>query len=58
MRWFETRGPVDPENNYVVARTEELVDFVDRLKRGRYISTYQSSSRTQHQYQSFGNKYT
>ncbi len=29
MRWFETRGPVYPEDNYVVARTEELVDFVE-----------------------------
>ena len=37
MRWFETRGPVDPEDNYVVARTEELTDFADRLKKGRYI---------------------
>ena len=37
MRWFETRGPVYAEDNYVVARTEELSDFVDRLKKGRYI---------------------
>ena len=37
MRSFETRGPVYPEDNYVVARTEELADFVDRLKKGRYI---------------------
>lgn len=37
MRWFETRGPVYPENNYVVARTEELSDFVSRLEKGRYI---------------------
>ncbi len=37
MRWFETRGPVDPEDNYVVARTEELADFVNRLEKGRYI---------------------
>ena len=37
MRWFETRGPVYPEDNYVVARTEERTDFVNRLKRGRYI---------------------
>ena len=37
MRWFETRGPVYPEDNYVVARTDELVDFMNRLKRGRYI---------------------
>lgn len=37
MRWFETRGPVYPEDNYVVARTEELSDFVARLEKGRYI---------------------
>ena len=37
MRWFETRGPVYPEDNYVVARTDELLDFVNRLKMGRYI---------------------
>lgn len=37
MRWFETRGPVDPEDNYVVARTEELADFVARLEKGRYV---------------------
>ena len=37
MRCFETRGPVHPEDNYVVERTDELADFVNRLKRGRYI---------------------
>ena len=37
MRWFETRGPVYPEDNYVVARTVELADFVGRLEKGRYI---------------------
>ena len=37
MRWFETRGPVYAEDNYVVARTNELADFVNRLKRGRSI---------------------
>ncbi|MDE0015679.1 MAG: AAA-like domain-containing protein [Candidatus Poribacteria bacterium] len=37
MRYFETRGPVYPESNYVVARTEELADFIDRVKKGRYI---------------------
>ncbi len=26
-----------PEDNYFVARTEELADFVDRLEKGRYI---------------------
>ena len=37
MRWFETSGPVYPEDNYFVARTAELADFINRLKRGRYI---------------------
>ena len=37
MRWFETRGPVYPEDNYVVARTDELADFIKRIERGRYI---------------------
>ncbi len=37
MRWFETRGPVYSEDNYVVARTDELADFMDRIKKGRYI---------------------
>ena len=37
MRWFETRGPVYAEDNYVVTRINERTDFVNRLKRGRYI---------------------
>ena len=37
MRWFETRGPVYAEDNYVVARGDELADFVKRIERGRYI---------------------
>ena len=37
MRSFETRGPVYPEDNYVVARTDELSDFVNRLEKGRYV---------------------
>lgn len=37
MRCFETRGPVYPEDNYVVARTEEVADYVDRVEKGRYI---------------------
>ena len=37
MRTFETRGPVDAARNYVVKRTTELADFVDRVKQGRYI---------------------
>ena len=37
MRWFETRGPVYREDNYVVARKDELADFIKRIERGRYI---------------------
>ena len=37
MRTFGTQGPVTPEANYVVSRSEELADFVDRVKRGKYI---------------------
>lgn len=37
MRCFETRGPVYPEKNYVVSRTEETADFINRIKMGRYI---------------------
>jgi len=36
-RTFETRGPVDPERNYVVPRTAEIADLVQRIKNGRYI---------------------
>ena len=35
-RTFETRGPVDPDRNYVVPRTVEIADFVERIKHGRY----------------------
>ena len=37
MREFGTRGPVNSEDNYVVSRSEELADFVNRVKQGRYI---------------------
>ncbi|MCY3553351.1 MAG: AAA-like domain-containing protein [Candidatus Poribacteria bacterium] len=37
MRRFGTQGPVNPQDNYVVARNEELTDFIDRVKQGRYI---------------------
>jgi predicted AAA+ superfamily ATPase len=36
-RNFETRGPVDPERNYVVTRKAEIADLVERIKQGRYI---------------------
>ena len=37
MRRFGTQGRVYPEENYVVPRTEELADFINRVKEGRYI---------------------
>lgn len=37
IRTFETRGPVDPARNYVVPRTAEVADLVERIKAGRYI---------------------
>ena len=37
MRTFGTRGPVNPEKNYVVERTDEISDFINRVKDGRYI---------------------
>ena len=37
MRTFGTRGPVDPARNYVVQRTDEIADFINRVKDGRYI---------------------
>ncbi len=37
MRQFGTQGPVNPKDNYVVARSEELADFINRVKQGRYI---------------------
>ena len=37
MKTFGTYGPVNPEKNYVVSRTEELTDFINRVKLGRYI---------------------
>ena len=37
MRTFGTRGPVDPEKNFIVHRTDEITDFINRVKEGRYI---------------------
>ena len=37
MRTFGTEGPVSPEKNYVVSRTAELTDFIDRIKHGKYL---------------------
>ncbi len=37
MKRFSTQGPVNPEQHYVVPRTEELTEFIKRVKEGRYI---------------------
>lgn len=37
MRTFGTRGTVQPNQHYVVARTAEVRDFINRIKEGRYI---------------------
>jgi predicted AAA+ superfamily ATPase len=37
MREFNTFGPCDPAHNYIVPRTTDIADFVQRLKKGRYI---------------------
>ena len=37
MRRFGTQGRVYPERHYVVSRTEEISDFINRVKEGRYV---------------------
>ena len=37
MRRFGTQGPVNSEQHYVVSRSEELAEFIKRVKEGRYI---------------------
>ena len=37
MREFGTQGPVNSEDHYVVSRSEELADYINRVKQGRYI---------------------
>ena len=37
MRSFGTRGRVYPDKHYVVSRTDEITDFINRIKEGRYI---------------------
>lgn len=37
MRCFGTFGPVYTDINYVVSRSEELADYINRVKQGRYV---------------------
>lgn len=37
MRRFGTQGPVNPQEHYVVSRTEEIADYIKRVEEGKYI---------------------
>ncbi|MDE0317065.1 MAG: AAA-like domain-containing protein [Candidatus Poribacteria bacterium] len=37
MRRFGTQGPVNPQEHYVVSRTEEIVDYIKRVEQGKYV---------------------
>ena len=37
MRYFGTQGRVRPEQHYIVPRTEEINNFINRIKAGKYI---------------------
>ncbi len=37
MRRFWTQGPVNPQEHYVVSRSNEIADFIKRVKEGRYV---------------------
>ena len=37
MKTFGTTGRVRPEQHYIVSRTEDIADFIHRIKGGKYI---------------------
>ena len=37
MRRFWTQGPVNPQEHYVVSRSDEIADYIKRVGEGRYI---------------------
>ena len=37
MRSFGTQGRVSPDTNYIVFRTAEIADFINRIKEGKYV---------------------
>ena len=37
MRSFCTTGRVRPEQHYIIPRTKEIADFINRVKNGKYI---------------------
>jgi energy-coupling factor transporter ATP-binding protein EcfA2 len=40
MRYFNTHGPVNETEHYVVPRTELLTDLVAQIERGKYFTIY------------------
>ena len=40
MRHFGTQGRVYPEEHYIVPRTKETANFIDRVKDGKYIALF------------------
>ncbi len=37
MRRFGTQGPVNPQEHYVVSRSEEIADYIKRVEEGKYV---------------------
>ena len=37
MRRFGTQGPVNPQEHYVVSRSDEIDDYIKRVEEGKYI---------------------
>lgn len=37
MKTFGTQGPVNPEENYVVSRPKEITDFINKVKKDKYL---------------------
>ena len=37
MRRFGTQGPVNPQEHYVVSRSDEIADLIERFDEGRYV---------------------
>ena len=37
MRRFGTEGRLYPEDNYVASRSEDTINFINRIKQGNYI---------------------
>ncbi len=37
MRHFWTQGPVNSQEHYVVSRTEEIANYINRVQQGKYV---------------------